>query len=799
MMSSARGSVLGFVSTLCMVVGALLLTSAPALAGEGCSNEERRVEQRSTFLPDCRAYELVEQGGTEPITFHNRPQNNQYQGTGGSAGTGSFSAVASVTGNRFSFYSRYGAPPGSYGPGPEYLSTRGQYGWSTQEVIPPQSVDAGLTCLGFILGYSPDLSKLVIADGNFQQQERYLDEHQSEYCGHDEPLLVPGEPELVQNIFLDDSETGSYQLLDLNQPKVPRNAWFQAGSADFSHIVFTDAAKLTPEAPTPPEYAAQGYSVGEDLYENSGGVVRLVTILPDGTPVWGLLANGGEGYNESNSVWTHAVSADGERVFFYAEGELEPRNAYRGGNLYLRENAAQSPSALEGEKCTEPAKACTVQVDAKQGGAGPSGGGHFQWASTDGSKVFFTDESKLTADSTADAGKPDLYEYDVERPLAERLADLTANAPEPASVQGLSGISEDGSYVYFVAEGVLTGTEQNSQGAKAEAGQPNLYLRHVGATTYIATLLPSPREGDGCDWYSAPPQGAVGEDHCFTARVSPNGQFLGFDSLKSVTGYDNTPVDQTVSKGCTKGVGFGSEPAPCQEVFLYETAQNKLSCASCDPGGTRPIFAASIQNPTRTDAMWGDGPTTLQRQVSDNGQVFFDTQNRLLTSDVNNAINVYEYQGGHLHLISSGASNDDSYFYGASASGNDVFFITEQALVSSDTDETNSLYDARVGGGFLAGPAVGPGGVVEAPPCESVEACKPPPGESPAEPFPASSAFSGAGNLVSPPPPGLPAPKKVVKKAIKCPKGKKLNHGKCVKKKPNKSKTKKSIKRRGSK
>ena len=69
------------------------------------------------------------------------------------------------------------------------------------------------------------------------------------------------------------------------------------------------------------------------------------------------------------------VSSDGSHVLF----------TY-GGALYDR---------IDGQR--------TVQVDEQQGGSGPSGGGSFKAATADGSKVFFLDESKLTAGSTAES------------------------------------------------------------------------------------------------------------------------------------------------------------------------------------------------------------------------------------------------------------------------------------------------------------------------------------------------------------------------------------------------------------
>jgi hypothetical protein len=714
-------------------LGAALLASPATASAEVCPNEQLR-SGYSASLPDCRAYEMVSPVGFEP--FKGNPLGYQ----------------ASVTGARVAFYAKAGAPPGSASFGPYYLSTRGSGGWSTEDAIPPQTTAGGDFCYPSVL-YSPDLSKSVLQDGwNWGEgYPKYPDDNGSNNCSHDEPPLVSGEPRGAQNLFLRDNETPSYQLVNVTPPGVgPRDAWFQVGSSDFGHIVFTDPLRLTPEAPTPPTREAGGYSVGEDVYEFAGGVVRLVTLLPDGTPAWGLLANGDEsGQRQTSAVWTHAVSADGERIFFYAGGELSvPEGSpgvagtYVGGGLYLRENTSREQSSIAAGKCADPTRACTVQIDAAQSGApGPSGNGHFQWATPDGSKVFFTDESKLTAESKAETGKPDLYEYDLNRPEGQRVADLTAKAPEAASVQGLSGISDDGSRVYFVAEGVLTGEQANSQGAKAQAGHPNLYLRHAGVTTFIATLdafgedsQEGSKEGDTCDWesYSPPAERLRGEDwgNCMSARVSPSGEFLAFNSLRSLTGYNNI-VAATGERN--------------HEIFLYEAAKNKLSCASCDPTGAPPTAEARSGAdpriaPSMHEEQWYRTPSYLQRNLSDTGQVFFDTQNRLLPGDTNGLMNVYEYQSGHLSLISSGTSSEAAIFRDASASGNDVFFITTQALVGSDTDNTMSLYDARVNGGFAEPPSSSV--------CEGEEACHGALAPAPALSSPGTASFSGPGNPV---------------------------------------------------
>jgi hypothetical protein len=661
---------------LAALVGCALL--APVASAQGCANEARRVEQGSTYLPDCRAYELASPPGSQPSS----PLCTGC-GTGGLI-KGPGGVQASATGDDIAFFSYYDFP-GDAGEGPFYLSTRGQNGWSTVGVIPPQSPGSNNVCNPFMAPYSPDLSAGVLADGFGQtQQEQGLGQP---LCGSDDPPLVAGEPRGYQNLFVRDDATGSYQLVNVTPAGVaPASAGFQAASTDLGRVVFDEPAKLTPDAPAPPNLDANVPPYGQvpvdDLYEWSAGTVRLVSVLPDGTPVLGMVANGNKVVGSLGplgvgaEVYTHAVSADGSRVFFVANG-----------NLYVRENAEQEQSALtpgsmlvNGEQCIEREKACTIEIDASQAG-GSGGGGTFQWASSDGSVVYFTDDSSagLTANTTPGSGQ-NLYEYDLE---SGRLTDITTGSD--AQVLGTSGTSEAGSYVYFVAEGELEGTHG------ASAGEPNLYLYHAGALTFIATLDPS---RDYSDWNVSP------AGFQLSARVSPNGLYLGFTSVESLTGYDNVPTNLAACDDSSQPTG-----APCREIFLYDAASGRLNCVSCDPSGASPTGPAVIDSPSnRGDLNYGP-PGYLNRQILDDGRVFFDSPDPLVSAASNGRENVYEYEDGQLYLISTGTSPDNSAFYDASASGNDVFFVTSQRLVPSDTDNANSIYDARVEGGFPEPPA----------------------------------------------------------------------------------------------
>jgi hypothetical protein len=650
-------------------------------------------------LPDCRAYERVSPPGSEP-RFETRGAPINLTEVGAIDNGQARGVQASDSGGGLAYVAEY-PPEGSASDGEYLVSSRGANGWSTEEMIPPQSTSYSLGCKSaYVADYAPGLTSSILADGVGQPGSAYYEG--ALRCGMDDPALVAGEPEGFQNLFLRQGEDPSYRLIDLTPFGVsPDDAWFQAASEDegLSRVVFEEEAPLVAGAPA-----------GKDLYEYSEGVVRLVTVLPGGEAVLGSLANAdvyehGEA-GQGPEVFTHAVSSGGSRVFFTA-----------GGDLYLRENAEREQSALAGgDECTEPERACTVEVDAAESGApGPGGSGRFTWASGDGSRVFFTDESRLTSNSTAAPGAPDLYEYELAAPPGRRLTDLTVNAldaGEPAGVLGVSGASEDGASVYLVAEGVLS-SAPNSQGEHAHAGEPNLYEVHEdGAPTFVATLGAL----DRLDW----------EQRELTARVSPDGRFVAFNSLRPLTGYDNDDA---------------STGEADQEIFLYDAAAAQLSCVSCDPSGARPTAPASIRQ-SEDDLIAGPSPPQapgrLQRFLTDDGRVFFDTTNALLPQAADGQSNVYEYAQGTLHLISSGSAAGGSYFYEASASGSDVFFLTPQQLPSGDASGEYVVYDAREDGGFAEAPPA-------AAQCEEAETCRSPPGD--ARPVPAGSiAFTGFGN-----------------------------------------------------
>ncbi len=183
-----------------------------------------------------------------------------------------------------------------------------------------------------------------------------------------------------------------------------------------------------------------------------------------------------------------AVSNDGSRVVFETAAGAEK-------HLFLRD-------VVRGE---------SVQLDVRAPGLRASSERPvFQAASVDGSRVFFTDAARLTLDSTAKAGEPDLYMCDVSvvaGRLSCALRDLTVDGSpgEAANVQGdVIGVGEQGRFVYFVADGALAPSAVH--GGCTSGPNPsevpatalcNMYVRDtVSETTRLVGVLSNRDEGD---------------------------------------------------------------------------------------------------------------------------------------------------------------------------------------------------------------------------------------------------------------------------------------------------------------
>ncbi len=675
----------------------------------------------------------------------------------------------------------FAEPEGSRSVEPaQILSTRGpDGGWQSKDLTTPNSRGSGIT-----LGtrhfqeyefFSPDLSLALLhpfslpasQDGKLAEpplsppvtEEEAGKQEKTIYVRDDKPIGPNGEEALSEEPHGEEAvephgevESALYEAAAANGVKMSNpgylalitganapgaefggeNLFFFGATSDLSHVVIKSLVPLTKGA------------AGQGLYEwNDGdareGVLRQVNLLPNGTQAEEAVLGSGEysvGANRS-----HAISEDGSRIVWTA-------GAGQSGRLFVRNTAAEPEE--------------TIRLDKSQGVAETSGGAVFQVASADGSRVFFTDTEPLTKES-GEPGKPDLYVCEVAESktthgLEEcKLTDLTpkrANAEheqESADVQGYEeegapglpssdtggvlGASEDGSYVYFVADGVLS-EAANAEGEKATPGlcgseglpgtTCNLYVEHYDSQQeswepprFIATLSSE----DQRDWQAESGQGEL------TSRVSPNGRFLAFMSDRELTGYDNADTHLQASGAHDEEVYEYAAATAAEEL---QGEPGTLACASCDPSGARP---AGVLDPARTGGKgrceahesgesdqesselfidqsgdwcgsWLAGSVPewpgftgystqalhQSRYLTDDGRLFFDSPADLVPAATNGEEDVYEYEP-------EGAPRGSHECTGASAT-----FSASSAgcvgLISSGTSTSESAFlDASESGG----------------------------------------------------------------------------------------------------
>jgi hypothetical protein len=541
---------------------------------------------------------------------------------------------------------------------------------------------------------------------------------------------------------------------------------FVGATPDLSHMLLVSPFALTTDAIPAPDlkYCLTGEPCegDENLYEwvtdGVNGVLHLVNILP---PAEGGYATISVylGRGEPGNYGGRAVSSDGRWVVWTHElknGSIAPR-------LYVRDMVGEESYRLGGNKAV------------------------YETMSSDGSRIFYLE-------------KGELYEFDTATHIPVDLTSAHGAGETSAGVQdGILGASTDGTTVYIVAEGVLSGTETNTAGEAAVSGQPNVYELHdTGSgwrTTYVVTLS----SDDEHDWFAPTLFNSTTTDLlAVTSHVSAEGRWLAFMSDRPLTGYNNIDA--------VSGV-------PDEEVFMFEGQTKRLVCVSCNPTGARPHGVFDVSYPglaTDAEHAWGGHwlagsmpgwrpyntqfPMYEPRVLFDSGRLFFQSPDALVPQDTNKREDVYEYEpggqgscnensptfnsstGGCVGLISSGTSPQESVFYDASEDGNDVFFATSAKLVPwSDVDEATDVYDARAP--HVPGEQVGFPEPVKPPPCEG-DACQ---GTAPVviDQTPASITFQGPGNQQASV--DTSQSRKATVRARRCRKGRVLERGRCVK------------------
>lgn len=710
--------------------------------------------------PDNRAYELVSRvteppgegpfGDTAPFFEANQPFFVAADAGGEVVDWESLGTCCEATGGGLN----------------TYQADRGPTGWQSRSVTPvPAETLAGLEGLQEAVSWNGDLDETL-----FSTSASYApgDRRASGSGGSDLYLRGP---------------TGA--LTWVSQGPVgsgagPYPTRIAGAAPNLGEIAFTTAEPLTADATGLAALQSARYLYVRNV---EGETTSLVDVDDSGRLLSAYGASLGDaGPPKEGLVWfgfrgsaTNAISEDGSKVFFETppagtkglpEG-VEP-------HLYMRDLASETTIPMD-----DPASA---------------GSALYQGAAANGSLVFFTSDEGLDGASTAN----ELYAFNTTDATIGRVPPMSSIAVAGGNgIGGVTAIANDGSRVYFVADGVLAGNE-SSAGRAAVTGEPNLYLYDTGSgeTTFLATL--STPDVSDCKPTCAggEPAGLLEPADVYRpAYTSPDGSVLVFTSSADLTGQAHTPsttlaqeagpgehtISVTTTAGFVKnrtvaidtgereeldqiekidgpkqmtlseygpslhdGLVNGHEAgAPVvqlnSEIYRYAAASGALTCVSCTPPGVLSTQSASLGEV-------GGGsyaPPGYAPQMSENGsEIFFDSPDPLVagasepeTARLFEPTNLYEWDEGAVYLIAN-ANNGGAVLHGTTPSGDDVFFTSRNALVPEAMAGAEHIYDARVDGGFPAEPP-------STNPCAE-ESCRPFTAATPFLPTLASASIGGS-------------------------------------------------------
>jgi len=649
--------------------------------------------------------------------------------------TGSDLAVPSVDGEHLALDTLV-----PIGPNPSLLGTRAVFsrtaqGWATSSMVEP---GAGAQEFNIEL-LSPDLSQVALESTTQLNYEETLSATRFFEVGP-----VGGPYKLVAEAPSGHEYATYFSGANAGIPDVPA----------FTHVILesTDHQLLQPG----PERTRAEETVpgAKNLYDLTSGALYLVNVEGEGSRLKLIGTCGarlGDGHAEPAGANTlGAVSADGSKVFFTVpdpDAVNRGIGCWNGGTsnpprLYVQE-AERDPSGVVTHKVVEvSAPSAGVQLSSSE--RKPA---YYNVASADGSEVVFQTATPLLKGEGSQENK--LFMYNT----VTRVLTLISNNSIPLT-RGTGGrfvlLSSDGTTVYYEANERLY-----------------RYDTQTGATNFIAAIAIPAR-------YNEP------------SYMTPNGQFLMFAS---------GPTTEGIEIMGPHGPEHEPRGAGHNELYRYDVADGSVMCVSCGEG-IAPTEGEMFESIAALENQTDETPPFVQ--MSEDGQrVFFETTARLVPQDTNSTtaigssrnkypgMDVYEWEAsgaeeapgifchvvvGCTHLLSTGENVGKSTFLGASEDGSNVFLATEAPLVPQATPEFPNIYDARVDGGFAPPPIPLP-----CLSCQGVGSTAPLFGPG------ASLTFAGAGN-----PP-------LSTTTLKCPKGKRKSHGKCVKVKKRKVKARRAL------
>ena len=606
------------VRCLCPVFIAVIvvygLWASSAVAAK-CANETLRIEDHSTSLPDCRAFELV----SPPYKDGYFPFFEAISPDGGRALFNSLGAFGGAQGNHLV-------------EGTEYESLRTPSGWVAKAITPP----ASMFPYAHWEDASPDLSRTLwlarTASQTGDVEDLYVREADGSFVLVG-PMLPPADDKAPHSPF------ASPNFGELS---------YTGASLDLNHVFF-EIREEGEGLVWPGDKTLPG-SNPTSLYEYSGvgnSEPKLVGVNNEGSFSHNneaeMITQCGVGLGgEASGSLYNAISSSGASVFFTANAATCGGFGPTANEVYARVNKAETVHISE--PTLEDCETCDTSSPSE---------GIFEGASRNGTKAFFLSEQEGLLPG---AKGMNLYEYDFDGPAHNKLARVASAVSEP-KIQGIARISEDGSHAYFVAAMVLA-TNKNGNKEEAIEGDDNLYVFDsvTGGITFIGILSSEDEE----DWAIV--------DGGRPMQATPDGKFAVFASRAHLTS------DDTSGDGVVQLFEYDAETGKLARISIGQKGAFFCSATGKTEGGynCNGNTANTTYAPNPGSFKVASSARAILRDkahISENGSTVVFESNSPLAPQAENSLssklcsNVYEYRwskdeggiaNGNVSLVSDG-------------------------------------------------------------------------------------------------------------------------------------------------
>jgi hypothetical protein len=570
----------------------------PDPADNPCSNEAVRIENKSTRLPECRAYELV----TTAFTTGYGASLGQMSINEGTVG---YTSLAGNINN-----SGYGGLFSN-----AYVAERHADGWDTVANLngprgsfyaPPNDID------GFVFAptaYSSDLKRsLWFLAKKGERRTLWLRQNDGTFVKVHEPSEKPG---FFGQEFL-----------------------YAGATDDLSHVYY------------------QGNEFGEDLwapgvgpgiYEfegiGNGHIPRRIDLDNAGNPISSCIG----GAVLTGSAFFNRFTADG-RIVWFTVGACEGKT----DQIWARVDASKSYFASESH-CTrtasDPGGACNAAVN-------PA----YEGSSKDGSSVLFTTTQQLLNSDTDET--TDLYEsvLPTDPNGSPKLFQVSGAAPN-AKVRNLVRVSDEGRRVYFMAKGVLA-SNHDAHDQAPFPGDVNLYVwqrdaAHPDGYTQFVTMLEDPPQNYDVSAFGYVAQISADGRYLVFAAYHPMVE-TDTDNSMDIYRYDAVTGEMARVSVDTAGVGGNADFTDASLGYRYALSNDGQQVVFT----TTEALSPEDGNGGSDAYVWHDGHTSLLSTGSVGGgagSVFIDgsgddiyiTSGQQLTADdIDEVADVYDIRRG---------------------------------------------------------------------------------------------------------------------------------------------------------